>query len=76
MNRYGIDLAHGAIAELGILRMRLIVSARDAKDVIAVTDFRGLTAGVRRVGSGRDRETPRFCTRSVTQSHWRTPDGS
>ena len=41
MDGYFLDQAQGEIAELGIIRMRLIVSDQDTNGAFAVTEFRG-----------------------------------
>lgn len=41
MDGYFLDQAQGEIAELGIIRMRLIVSDKDTNGAFAVTEFRG-----------------------------------
>ena len=45
MDGYFLDHAHGEVADLGVVRMRLIVSGEDTNGAFAVAEFRG-TEGV------------------------------
>jgi quercetin dioxygenase-like cupin family protein len=41
MDGYFVDQAHGEVADLGVIRMRLIVSDEDTNGAFAVAEFRG-----------------------------------
>ncbi len=41
MNGYFLDQAHGEVADLGVIRMRLIVSGEETNGAFAVAEFRG-----------------------------------